>query len=204
MIYKVHHFFGGPCISCWSVRRLLLLLIHICVLRLVTSRAASYPSNAFESQRESTLEHHCSPVERAQDGKILSTAPTAAIRGSFLLRSVGLAALPPAYTRRALPSLTQTTPLHHLRGIQCTSTPASAFSRLVSLLLRNHPRLSKRQAIKAASATATTTKKMSNTIEKAMSPIPPPPATVKLDASKGPLVWIDCEYVRLLLRDSSA
>ncbi|EST09378.1 Exonuclease, RNase T/DNA polymerase III [Kalmanozyma brasiliensis GHG001] len=38
---------------------------------------------------------------------------------------------------------------------------------------------------------------MSNTTEQAMSPIPPPPATVKLDASKGPLVWIDCEMTGL-------
>ncbi|CBQ69235.1 related to REX2-Oligoribonuclease, mitochondrial precursor [Sporisorium reilianum SRZ2] len=37
---------------------------------------------------------------------------------------------------------------------------------------------------------------MSNA-EEAMSPIPPPPAPFKLDASKGPLVWIDCEMTGL-------
>ncbi|CDR98934.1 hypothetical protein [Sporisorium scitamineum] len=33
--------------------------------------------------------------------------------------------------------------------------------------------------------------------EEKISPIPPPPAPFKLDASKGPLVWIDCEMTGL-------
>ncbi|SPO30862.1 related to REX2 - Oligoribonuclease, mitochondrial precursor [Ustilago trichophora] len=33
--------------------------------------------------------------------------------------------------------------------------------------------------------------------EEAISPIPPPPATKKLSASDGPLVWIDCEMTGL-------
>ncbi|SNX84007.1 related to REX2 - Oligoribonuclease, mitochondrial precursor [Melanopsichium pennsylvanicum] len=34
-------------------------------------------------------------------------------------------------------------------------------------------------------------------VSETMSPIPPPPATKKLDGSHGPLVWIDCEMTGL-------
>lgn len=176
------------------------------LLRCVSSHLVTFTcaTSAFTSAQ------HTSSSETAQHGAkalltqevelitIRSTPAIAAVKGSVSRRSSSLplriSVLPRALERpSANVNLSQSLLLNQCRTVHQSCARSSVFSRLVSFLRRNHPRLSEKQAHKTAGATASTN--MSSEQEQAISPIPPPPATMKLDGSRGPLVWIDCEYV---------
>lgn len=82
-------------------------------------------------------------------------------------------------------SVLRTSSLRRQRFIHQSSVRLSFLQRLAKLISPSPP------SATAKAATPVTVKMASP--EEQLSPIPPPPAKYKLDASAKPLVWIDCE-----------
>lgn len=113
------------------------------------------------------------------------------LHGSGSLSIAVLAIVYRAAARRAvLPRTCITAAVVTPRTLHTSRTVPTLWNKLAQLLTPSQPSLG--TAERTSDMSEAESKRL---VEKALSPIPPPPAPYQLDASAGPLVWIDCEYV---------
>lgn len=175
---------GGPCMrgNSWSLSFHLLNIIYLILVR---PHLARLPGTTLTHSRADTrCAYRLVHSNPAQTSKILSTLSTVALVGRGVARTPARTLL--LHTVRRPPTTLQPLPPRRA-SLHTTPVRPGIFERLWSIV-------SPTKSPSVPKANGKRELEMSNAGQgEALSPIPPLPAPFKLDASKGPLVWIDCE-----------